>query len=262
MTMKGTPVPPEGLDHIKGLEKWLEQYPNDAMVRTKLADLQRDPRFAEPDEPDDIMPEIPALTDFPVPPGLKKYVDAVRTVAGASIPTSAACVTAAFNLLAAEDVDVKSLAQEPHPSSLYHVVGSESGWRKTTAFRQAMQGHVEADERVDATHHEAETVAEDGTPFQAKGFSPPGPQTGFYDRGSSDTALESTQDHGRGQLRRQLAPGRLVLPQGQPQPQPQPLREPVGWGCNVHRPEEPRQPRDILLPEALDLPDHGTGRRH
>ena len=35
-----------------------------------------------------------------------------------------------------------------------------------------MQGHVEADERVDATHHETETVAEDGTPFQAKGFSP------------------------------------------------------------------------------------------
>ena len=172
MTMKGTPVPPEGLDHIKGLEKWLEQYPNDVMVRTKLADLQRDPRFAEPDEPDDIMPEIPALTDFPVPPGLKKYVDAVRTVAGASIPTSAACVTAAFNLLSAEDIDVKSLAQEPHPSGLYFVVGSESGWRKSTAFRQAMQGHVEADERVDATHHETETVAEDGTPFQAKGFSP------------------------------------------------------------------------------------------
>ena len=133
--------------------------------------MQRDPRFAEPDEPDDIMPEIPALTDFPVPPGLKKYVDAVRTVAGASIPTSAACVTAAFNLLTAEDIDVKSLAQEPHPSGMYFVVGSESGWRKSTAFRQAMQGHVEADERVDATYHEAKTVAEDGT-LQAKGFSP------------------------------------------------------------------------------------------
>ena len=171
MTMKGTPVPPEGLDHVKDLERWLLEHPNDGMVRSKLSDLQRDPRFAEPDEPDDIMPEIPALTDFPVPPGLKKYVDAVRTVAGASIPTSAACVTAAFSLLAAEDIDVKSLAQEPHPSGLYFVVGSESGWRKSTAFRQAMQGHVEADERVDAIYHEAETVAEDGTPFH-KGFSP------------------------------------------------------------------------------------------
>ena len=56
MTMKGEPVPPEGLDHIKALQKWLEQYPNDVMVRSKLADLQRDPRFTEPD---DIMPQVP-----------------------------------------------------------------------------------------------------------------------------------------------------------------------------------------------------------
>ena len=47
MTMKGEPVPPEGLDHIKALQKWLEQYPNDVMVRSKLADLQRDPRFVK-----------------------------------------------------------------------------------------------------------------------------------------------------------------------------------------------------------------------
>ena len=109
MTMKGEPVPPEGLDHIKALQKWLEQYPNDVMVRSKLADLQRDPRFAEPDEPDDIMPQVPELAEFPVPPGLKKYIEATRIVAGASIPTSAACIAAAFNLLAAEDIDVQLL---------------------------------------------------------------------------------------------------------------------------------------------------------
>ena len=40
MTMNGVPVPAEGLDHIKALEKWLEQYPNDVTVRSKLADLQ------------------------------------------------------------------------------------------------------------------------------------------------------------------------------------------------------------------------------
>ena len=72
MTMKGTPVPPEGLDHVKDLERWLLEHPNDGMVRSKLSDLQRDPRFAEPDEPDDIMPEIPALTDFPVPARTEK----------------------------------------------------------------------------------------------------------------------------------------------------------------------------------------------
>ena len=74
MMIKGEPVPAEGLDHIKALEKWLEQYPNDVMVRSKLAEIQRDSRFAEPDEPDDIMPQVLELAEFPVPPGLKKVV--------------------------------------------------------------------------------------------------------------------------------------------------------------------------------------------
>ena len=147
MTMKGEPVPAEGLDHIKALEKWLEQYPNDVMVRSKLA-------------------------EFPVPPGLKKYIDATRIVAGASVPTSAACIAAAFNLLAAEDIDVQSRANAPHPSGLYFVVGSESGWRKSASFRETMQGHVEADERVDALHHEADSDTEEGMEFRVKGFSP------------------------------------------------------------------------------------------
>ena len=172
MTMNGVPVPPEGLDYIKGLEQWLEQYPNDALVRSKLVDLQRDPRFAEPDEPDDIMPQVPELAEFPVPPGLKKYVDATRIVAGASVPTSAACIAAAFNLLAAEDIDVQSRANAPHPSGLYFVVGSESGWRKSASFRETMQGHVEADERVEALFREADTTTEEGIEIKPRGFSP------------------------------------------------------------------------------------------
>ena len=172
MTMKGEPVPPEGLDHIKSLERWLLEHPNDAMVRSKLADLQRDPRFAEPDEPDDIMPQIPELAEFPVPPRLRKYIDATRTVAGASVPTSAACIGAAFNLLAAEDIDVQSRANAPHPSGLYFVVGSESGWRKSASFRETMRGHVEADERVEALHREADSNTEEGMEFRTRGFSP------------------------------------------------------------------------------------------
>ena len=170
--MKGEPVPPEGLDYIKSLGQWLEQHPNDVMVRSKLADLQRNPNFAEPDEPDDIMPQVPELSEFPVPPGLKKYIDATRIIAGASIPTTAACVAATFNLLAAEDIDVQSRANAPHPSSLYFVVGSESGWRKSSAFRETMHGHVEADERVHTLYSEAEGTAEDGFESRAKGFSP------------------------------------------------------------------------------------------
>ena len=164
MTMKGEPVPPEGLDHIKSLQQWLEQHPNDVMVRSKLSELQRDPRFAEPD---DIMPQVPELSEFPVPPGLKKYIDATRIVAGASVATSAACVAATFNVLAAEDIDVQSRANAPHPSGLYLVVGSESGWRKSSAFRETMQGHVEADERVHALYSD-----DDGMESRAKGFSP------------------------------------------------------------------------------------------
>ena len=162
MTMKGEPVPPEGLDHIKSLQKWLEQHPNDVMVRSKLAEIQRDPRFAEPDEPDDIMPQVPELAEFPVPPGLKKYIESARIVAGASIPTSAACIAAAFNLLAAEDIDVQSRANAPHPSGLYFVVGSESGWRKSASFRETMKGHVEADERVDALADATDNLHERG----------------------------------------------------------------------------------------------------
>ena len=172
MSMNGEPVPPEGLDYIKSLEQWLEKYPNDVIVRSKLADLQRDPRFAEPDEPDDIMPQVPELADFPVPPRLKKYIDATRIVAGASVPTSAACIGATFNLLAAEDIDVQSRANAPHPSGLYFVVGSESGWRKSASFRETMKGHVEADERVEALHHEADSDTEESMEFRVKGFSP------------------------------------------------------------------------------------------
>ena len=172
MTMNGVPVPPEGLDYIKGLEQWLEQYPNDALVRSKLAELQRDPRFAEPDEPDDIMPQVPELSEFPVPPGLKEYIDATRIIAGASVATTAACVAATFNLLAAEDIDVQSRANAPHPSGLYFVVGSESGWRKSSAYRETMQGHVEADDRVHALYSDDDGTSEDGVESKAKGFSP------------------------------------------------------------------------------------------
>ena len=260
MTMNGVPVPPEGLDYIKGLEQWLEQYPNDVMVRSKLADLQRDPRFAEPDEPDDIMPCSPELAEFPVPPGLKQYVDATRIVAGASVPTSAACVGATFNLLAAEDIDVQSRANAAHPAGLYFVVGSESGWRKSASFREAMQGHVEADERVEALFREADTTTVEGIETKPRGFSPRAPPAGFHDRSVTQPAMEGPQDHGGGQLRRIIAPGRMEFPQGQSSKVPQPFRLPMGRGPDVHRPAQPGGARNLLLPTPPHRPDHGTGQ--
>ena len=170
--MKGEPVLPEGLDIIRNLERWLQDHPNDAMVLSKLAEFQQDPRFAGPDEPDDIMPQSAELAEFPVPTGLKDYVEALRSISGASVPTSAACVAGAFNLLAAEDIDVQSMANAPHPSSLFFVVGSESGWRKSSAFREVMQGHIKADERADALFHKGDSLTEEDEKPRNRGFSP------------------------------------------------------------------------------------------
>ena len=70
---------------------------------------------------------------------------AVRKVAGCSLPTAAACVGAAFNVVSAEAADVRSLAPSAHPSSLFFLVGSESGWRKSTAYRLAVGAYEEAE---------------------------------------------------------------------------------------------------------------------
>ena len=83
----------------------------------------------------------------------------------------------------------------------------------------------------------------------AKGVQPPGPPAGLYHRGLAQPAMESPQDHGGGQQRRLVAPRRLEFPQGQPEPVPQPFRLPMGRRPDVHRPAQPRVPRDLLLPK-------------
>ena len=260
MTMNGVPVPPEGLDYIKGLEQWLEQYPNDVLVRSKLSELQRDPRFAEPDEPDDIMPQVPELSEFPVPPGLKKYIDATRIIAGASVPTTAACVAATFNLLAAEDIDVQSRANAPAPIGpllrrrLRERLEEELGLQRNHAGprRSGRTGPRPLQRR--RRHRRGRRG------IQTKGIQPPGPATGLHHRSSLGEALEGPQDHGGGQLGRLVATGRLELPTGQPEPHPQPLREPLGRRPDLHRPAQPRGPRDLLLPAPPHRTDHGTGQ--
>ena len=51
-------------------------------------------------------------------------------------------------------------------------VGRKNGWRKSASFRETMKGHVEADERVEALHHEADSNTEESMEFRVKGFSP------------------------------------------------------------------------------------------
>ena len=41
-------------------------------------------------------------------------------------------------------------------------VGRKNGWRMSASFRETMKGHVEADERVEALHHEADSDTEEG----------------------------------------------------------------------------------------------------
>ena len=49
---------------------------------------------------------------------------------------------------------------------------TESGWRKSSAFREVMQGHTEVDERADALFHLSSSNAEEAGESKAKGFSP------------------------------------------------------------------------------------------
>ena len=172
VTLNGDHVPPDGLDIARAAADWLQEHPQDTATLQALHTIINGSGASVLDQPDDIMPTVPPLADYPVAPGLKEYVGAIRSIAGCSIPTAAACVGAAFNLLCAEDVDCQSLAHNPHPTSLYFVVGSESGWRKSSAFREAMGGHIEADERVEATHQEGKADLQGGEMEQKKGFSP------------------------------------------------------------------------------------------
>ena len=68
-------------------------------------------------------------------------------------------------------------------------VGRKSGWRKSASFRETMKGHVEADERVEALHHEADSNTEEGMEFRVKGFSPRAGATPRPPRYSSTSAV-------------------------------------------------------------------------
>ena len=91
MTMKGEPVPPEGAGPHQGASEMAGTVPQRCHGPGEAGrDPARSP-LRRAGRADDIMPQIPELAEFPVPPGLKKYIDATRIVAGASVPTSAAC---------------------------------------------------------------------------------------------------------------------------------------------------------------------------
>ena len=61
-----------------------------------------------------------------------------------------------------------------NPQSLMSAEGVDILWieQSETVEQETMKGHVEADERVDALHHEADSDTEEGMEFRVKGFSP------------------------------------------------------------------------------------------
>ena len=105
--------------------------------------------------PDPILSERVELPPPPVPPIILSIVEANTEAGASSLATAMAAVLAAINLLVAEQFQCQSLARLPHPLSLYIVVSSESGWKKSAALNGAFQAHIQEDTYSDSVWREA-----------------------------------------------------------------------------------------------------------
>lgn len=103
----------------------------------------------------EILPPVPPAGPYPIPSAIELFVRGIRERAGASLPTSSACVLASLNLLVAHDVNVLGLAHRPIPTTLYIAVVSRTGWRKSSAFNDAFAGHYMGDDMADTTWQES-----------------------------------------------------------------------------------------------------------
>ena len=105
--------------------------------------------------PDPILCEPVELPSPPVPPLLLSIVQANSEAGACSLSTSMAAVLASINLAVAEEFECRSLARLPHPLSLFLVVASESGWKKSAALNGAFQAHIQEDTYTDSVWREA-----------------------------------------------------------------------------------------------------------
>ena len=116
---------------------------------------------AQPDNPggwtppDRIVSEAQPLPPPPLPDVLRPYVWAICELAGTSIGTAHAAAMGALNLALSAVIDVESLAPDVHPSTLFMLTSSETGWRKSAAFKLAFRAHLEADDIIDACWEDA-----------------------------------------------------------------------------------------------------------
>ena len=100
------------------------------------------------DLPQRILPTSEPVAPYPVPESVRGYVLAIQELAGCSVPTAAGSVLGSLNVLASTDYDVRGLAPKPFPTSLYILVSSPSGFRKSTAYGLAFRGHDNADSNI------------------------------------------------------------------------------------------------------------------
>ena len=103
---------------------------------------------------------MPSQQPYPVPAILRDEVQAVHEASGGGIPMCAIAVLGAYNLLADDDFDVKALARNPHPITLFLLVSAQSGSRKSTVVELTYAGHVKADALITRAHEEAARLRE------------------------------------------------------------------------------------------------------
>lgn len=116
--------------------------------------------------PDRIVSKAQPLPDLPLPDAIRPYVEAICELAGTSIGTAHAATMGAINLALSAAIDVESLAPDDHPSSLFMLTSSETGWRKSAAFKLAFRAHQEADNIIDACWEAARKAKRDRPPKQ------------------------------------------------------------------------------------------------
>ena len=110
--------------------------------------------------PDVIQPDAEPLPLPPVPPGIESVVSAVTEVSRCSPATALAAVLGSINLAVAEAFDVQTLSRRPKPTSLYFVVSSRSGWRKSEGLDNAFEAHDTADNLAEKAWKVAKRAAD------------------------------------------------------------------------------------------------------
>lgn len=118
---------------------------------------------------------------------LHAAITAIVDSAACSVPTAAVALLGSLNVIVQTDYDCETL--EPgvlKPTSLYLMALSESGWRKSSAYRKAFSSNIEADTRAYGQHQRALAATGERKSAGKAGDKPDG------DAGSDGAAAEGS----------------------------------------------------------------------